>query len=227
MKKEKPSVKEHVESLRIDGLPNIARARHPLNAVFWSLLLAVNAGLCVWLIVKTVHEYNEHSVTTTTRYIPEQQSLFVTLTLCNMQPWAYSSYAAQLLAEANVSASSQTATTAADNYATYVRLQRWHKTVRGSYLNDTQKEALASSLDTMLVACSFKGAACSSANFTAMFHPFFLNCWRFNADASQYTQIAGDANALSLTLYAGTNATVDQQPVDIGFYLFVMILFTS
>ena len=89
-------------------------------------------------------------------------------------------------------------------------LTTYWKRVHGSYLNDTQLEQM-SSLDDMLVGCSFCYNTCTSSQFQFIYHPLYLNCYRFNSgfNASQQpTELStvingGIVNSLTIDLYAG------------------------
>ena len=77
---------KHAKHLKVDGLPHIVRFIHPLSTIVWTALLIGNAGVCVWLIITSCHHYNEHMVSTTVRVYHERESVFPSISICNMNP---------------------------------------------------------------------------------------------------------------------------------------------
>ena len=183
----------HLNSLRVDGVSNVLRAPHLCLRVMWSLVLAVSTCACAVLIVRSIQTYAAYQVTTTTRLIIEQRSLFPTITICSNNPLA-TDYAASLFVAANVT----------DDANNIFALETHALNTTGAYLSAAQIERM-SNLDAMLVSCTFMNQPCYSANFTFIFDPINYNCYRFNANSNSlaYLSIPGETEKLKIELYAG------------------------
>ena len=55
-------LKKHIEFLRMDGLPNIIKAKNLIFKIGWATIFASSFSICVWLIVGTVTEYLKNDV---------------------------------------------------------------------------------------------------------------------------------------------------------------------
>ena len=77
-----------------------------------------------------------------------------------------------------------------------------------------------SDLDTMLITCEFQGRACNASDFEFYFHPFYLNCYRFNSDGKRTVSMAGERSELKLELYAGLPNAI-RSTFYRGFWLFI------
>ena len=99
----------HINWVKVDGMSNIFRSPHWSLSIIWSLLLLLNASICTWLISKTIRQYGQYQVSTTTRRLTEEISLFPTVTLCNFHSYT-TDYALNLIQEANITLSSDNMT---------------------------------------------------------------------------------------------------------------------
>ena len=211
-------IRENATFVKVDALPNILRSHHVAFSIIWTILLLASASVCTVFITATFAEYSEHKVTTTTRLFSEQMPVFPTVTFCQMNAFR-SDYGVDMLRAAK-------ATYLVDgepdnNYLAYLRVQAYVNETRGSLMTDKEKFMLGGSLDTVLVSCTFQGVPCNSSNFTFMFHPYYLGCFRFNADASRLSYAAGYDNGLVLRLYTGVPDSLTANVFSRG--LFVMI----
>ena len=208
-----------VEHLKIDGLPNAVRAHHIMLAAMWVLLLMVNATVCLWLIAQTCTQYSEHRVTTTTRYVTEQQSLFPSVTICNKNALTTSA-ALDLLATYNISIEGQTSANLTFKDL-YDQLDENFFATHGDWLDDEQSAKLVD-LDKMVVSCKFQGSQCNKVSaFVYRYHPTYVNCFVFNVNGSQSVLRAGKENNLQLLLYAGVSDGWLTFAATRGFYLFI------
>ena len=187
---------ENLKFLKVDAISNMFRSDHVALSIIWSVLLLVNASACGFLISDTFRQYQEHHVSTTTRYIMEQESPLPTLVLCNMNPFS-NNYALRLLTQYNVTYSGSTMGTIAGNYAVYTRLQTSLAETRGYLLTDDEMRKM-SEIDQMLYSCSFQGEPCNASQFEFLYHPYFLTCYRFNPDAEMYSSMTGPTTQLNL-----------------------------
>ena len=55
-------LKEHIDVLKIDGLPNIVKSKHFLLTIAWATIFATSFSVCVWLVVVAVTEYLKYEV---------------------------------------------------------------------------------------------------------------------------------------------------------------------
>ena len=202
-------------SLHVDAWTNILRAEYFFLKIVWSTIFFVNASLCAWFILGTFQEWNSNHVSTVLRIHSEAHSIFPSVTFCNSNPFT-SDYAVSLLQQANVT---RLYGDPHDNFLAYLKIQQHLNNTRGSYLNITEKQAL-SDLKHMLISCSFQDLPCNTSDFTFMFHPYYIGCYRFNEDATRMTYMAGHENELKLELYTGLPDAFNM-PYTRGFNIFV------
>ena len=207
-------ITEEIKYLKVDGVPNIVRAHNIALKLAWLAILLTFFGVCVSLIVGTFTENLKYEVTTKTRMLQEQQALFPTFTICQVNPFS-SDFATYLMNEANAS--------------NIFELELYMKNTTGSYLSDSQKQKL-SDLSMILQTCTIGNKACSANDFEWIWHPVYYNCYRFNTEASSFnnqsiirTNIAGLVNFnFYLILYSGLpNYWSNLAGAFRGFYLFL------
>ena len=193
---------DHLTHVKIDGVSNIVRSRYSLLSFVWLLILCGNAFVCVWLIRDTFVQYNEHRVTTTIRYLTEQKSTFPTLIICNINAFS-TDYANSLLTRMSITSSERTKLgTLEGNFRIFNKLQAYLNATRGYMLTDNEKMQL-SDLNLMIISCSFHGIVCNASDFEFFFHPYYLNCYSFNADGSIQMSSTGVKTQLNLEFYVG------------------------
>ena len=205
---------EKMKYLKVDGLPNILRAPIILLKLTWLAILLTFVGVCAYLVVGSLKEYLKYEVTTKTRMLQEQQAIFPTFTICQVNPLS-SDYATYLMNKANLT--------------NIYELELYMKNTTGSYLSDSQKQKL-SDLSMILQTCTIGNKACNASDFEWIWHPIYYNCYRFNTGAiSVYSQslirtnIAGLVNFnFYLVLYSGLpNYWSNRAGAFRGFYLFL------
>ena len=230
-------VEEELKLIKVDGVPNILRAHYALVKLAWLLVFLCFAGLCVLLIVESFHEYFEYQVATNFKYIGEQEPLFPTITVCNMRqfttPYARDTFMTpyDLYALLN---STDFGYSGISLYTKYVQIYQTVEALAlnttGAYLSDEQLRATGASIDDMLVDCTYASNKCTSDDFEWIFHPVFLNCYRFNslkrnATLRRATLPGFRNNRLAIQLYAGeTNSSsspIANYTSTAGFYVFV------
>ena len=205
---------DEIKYLKIDAVPNIFHRGRSLAASSWLLLLIVSSGACIYLICDAVAQYNEHKVTTTVRYLTEEEPTLPTITFCNINPFT-SNYSLQLLAAANVS----TNTSQVDYWLQYLQIEAYMNASRGYLLTNDEKLAL-SNFDQWIIPLKTSSAAFT---YERIFHPKYFGCLRFNANATMNTSSTAVPFFQGL-LYTGfAIPTLDQvnTPHTKGFYLFV------
>ena len=193
-------VREELRNMHVDGFSNIFSDSNVTGMkIVWICVLIASSASCVFLIVKTVEEYMRFEVTTKIRVLTGQEAVFPTITICNLNPFT-TPYADELFSAANIT----------NDPNNIWLLDEYMKQTTGSYLSNAQKERM-SSLDDMLVGCKFSFDSCSSSQFQFVYHPLYMNCYRFNSGfnaSQQSTELnkivsAGIVNSLTIDLYSG------------------------
>ena len=206
---------DEIEHVKIDAVPNIFHRELSIVAFSWLLLFMMSSGACIYLICDAVAQYNEHKVTTTVRFLTEQEpTTLPTITVCNTNPFT-SNFSLQLLAAANVS----TNTSQVDFWHQYLQIEAYMNATRGSFLTIEEKLAL-SNFDQWIIPLKI-----SSAVFTyeRIFHPKYFGCLRFNANGTMSTTSTTVSffQGLLYTGYAIPTLAQVNTPHIRGFYLFV------
>ena len=207
---------EEIKLIKVDGLPNIIRSKFVVIKCIWCVILTCSAGICAWLIVQSVQDYLKYEVTTKDRLFSEQEAIFPTITICQINPFS-TDYAVSLFLEAG--------TTSINS------LEWFTKNTTGSYLTDDQKRQL-SNLDNIILSCSFDGESCNSSDFTWVWHPRYYNCYRYNSgfDSNgnkktlKKVNIAGGLSSFIVELYAGLPNFISNfvgQYNSRGFHIFI------
>ena len=215
-------VVDNMKSLKIDGIPNIIKSRFLCMSIVWLCALLVCLCVCVWLIVGTFNQYFANKVTTTTRHVDERVSVFPSVTFCNMNPFS-TAYAFDLIATANLTSYVTDVSTGSlrDNLRAYLALQEhMSRTRNGSLLTDAEK-AMFAEPDMTLLLCQFNGKACLYRDLQRIFHPYYMNCLRFNANGSLTVNTAGEQSQLSIALYAGLPDNLTETVFYRGFNVFI------
>ena len=193
-------VKEELRQMKIDGFSAIfSSTTSNISKCMWIVVLVLSASSCLMLIVKSVQEYLHYEVTTRTRLLAEQESVFPTITICNQNPYT-TPYADALFSSANIT----------NDVNNIWMLDKYLRKTTGSYLSDAQKEKM-SDLNDMLVSCQFGFLACNVSDFEFIYHPYHHNCYRFSSGSGSSSlkrvQVAGESNGLILDLYTGLTDT--------------------
>ena len=207
--------KEHAEFIRMDGLPNIVTAHHLLLRIMWGVLLLGNAGLCCWLIVTTIKEFYAREVITTIRLEHELSSTFPTVTICNMNPFT-SYYAASIFKEANI-----TLNETDNNYpAIYGKLQAYYLYSKGTVLDHDELQKMGP-LEDMIWEFRLKSVYYNKTtkNVSYMFHPLYINCYRFNADGDWSADTVDVKTTAIFPISSNLNKKFKVQPTILGVYV--------
>ena len=182
-----------LKELRMDGLPNAARSEMKLFKIIWLVITILSACVCVVLITESTTEYFKHSVSTTTRLLQEQHSVFPTITICQVNSFS-TDYATDIMKQAN-------ATNMYD-------LETFTNRTTGEYLSDEAKQKM-SNLDTIIISCKVGQAECNASDFEWIWNPSKYNCYRCNSRKQRGDSLL-TVNAPGLTnfnfeliLYAG------------------------
>ena len=199
---------EHLKWVKMDAVSNIIRSTHLVAGFVWLALLLGNAFVCAWLIKDTVLQYARHEVSTTIRYLTEQQSVFPTFVICNANVFG-SELASTLLSQANISmARRMQLGTVSGNYFAYTDVQAYLNRTRGYLLTDAEKRQL-SPLEDFMMSCVFQGIPCNASAFEFIFQPYLLACYRFNGKGDTKLSVSGMTTRMTLQFYTGLPDTLD------------------
>ena len=80
-------VKNEMKHLKMDGVPNIIRSERSLVKFMWAAILLLSGGVCIFLIIGSIHEYQSYEVISTSRIVQEEESIFPMITICNNNPF--------------------------------------------------------------------------------------------------------------------------------------------
>ena len=218
---------KEVKNIKVDGLAAIFHSKRWIARFLWLFVLLACTSLCVFLIVSTINEYYKYHVTTTYRLVIEEEAVFPTITICNLNliesQYAISTIDRMSSVIPSYIASSREGLSVLDlvqNYLGYTSvmllLENFKKATTGSYLNDNDKRQFFD-LNRKMLDCNFAGDACDISDFEFLFHPTYFACYRFNSGFdSNGTRVplkkvkkAGlTNNRFSMQLYAGTDNLV-------------------
>ena len=178
------------QRLKMDGLPNSARSKIKIFKLIWLVVTILSSCACSVLIAQAIIEYLQYPVITTSRLLQEQQSVFPTVTICQVNPFS-ADYAMDLMKEAN-------ATNMYD-------LEAYTNRTTGKYLSDEEKQKMTD-FDSILISCTIGLAKCNASDFEWIWHPSKYNCYRYNSkrDNLVNANVPGWINFnLEIQLYAG------------------------
>ena len=74
---------ELLANTTMHGLPNIMRARHSVQTIFWVICTLASAIACCFLVIQSVTDYFSYDVITKIRNHHEDSLLFPRVTICN------------------------------------------------------------------------------------------------------------------------------------------------
>lgn len=151
--------------------------------VFLIIFVLISSGITSYLVVESCIEYFSYGVSTTSRTLYENPTLFPKVTFCNVN-WFTTEYAYNLT-QMNV---------------TFGQV---------SSFSNEEKQKLGHDLNDILFECKFNYDSCNSSDFVWSFDPDYGNCYTFNSgfDSNgnrvnlKKSSIAGPDFGLKFTLY--------------------------
>ena len=205
--------KEHAEFIRMDGLPNIVTAHHLLLRIMWGVLLLGNAGLCCWLIVTTIKEFYAREVITTIRLEHELSSTFPTVTFCNSNPFT-SDYAASIFKEANITLNEKD-----NNYLEiFGKLQAYYLYSKETVLTHDELQKMGP-VRNLIDEFRFKSVYYNETMLQYMFHPLYINCYRFNAGGNLSADTVDVKTTVIFQVDTQLNESFHVQPANPGVHV--------
>jgi hypothetical protein len=147
---------------------------NPIARFIWIVILLISASLTFTLISKSIMEYFDFDVVSQIGIDYETKSKFVTVTICNNNPFT-TAMAADLFE--NVSTINGVNTS-------HLKFFDHVKLVTGSpYFDDDKKKLLGFDFSE-IKSCSFNGEKCNMSEFKWFWNYHYGNCWQFNSDGN-------------------------------------------
>jgi hypothetical protein len=149
--------------------------------IFLVIFVAASSGYSSFLVIQSIMEYFRYDVSTTSRSIHENPTLFPKITFCNVN-WFTTEYAYDLTRKGIFNA---------------------------FHLTDDMKKKLGHNLSEILIECTYNLEPCDSSHFIWSFDPAYGNCYTFNSGVDSRGQkvklrqsnLAGPYNGLHVKLY--------------------------
>ena len=156
---------------------------HILLKIFLLVFVLASTSLASILVIGSFMEYFAYKVSTTSRIIYENPTLFPKVTFCNVN-WFTTEYAYNL---------------------TQMGVE-WSEIMS---LSIDEKKQLGHSLENILIQCKYNNIPCDSTDFTWSFDPDYGNCYTFNSGFNsnkskidlKKSSLVGWNFGLQLTLY--------------------------
>ena len=211
-------LKEEASHLDIEGVPNIARSKSACAKYLWLCIVLANTAFGVYLMTQTIGQYKQYEVTTTNRLIHEEQAIFPTVTICNINAIS-TSFGVGLLTSRNLIEKNGDQSGSEKHV---MLLENHFKETTGEYMSDSLKQNL-SDFNAMLISCSFNNMPCNASHFEWIWHPKYFGCYRFNTRHSQprfKSNMDGSTSGLVLELYADLPDEL-KSALPRGFYVLV------
>ena len=196
-------LKESIQNVRIDGIPNVFNARLSIFKVIWIITFLILSSCCLFLIRASFLEYFRYQVTTNLRMNSESKSTFPTISFYNLNP-LNTYYYIDLLARANMTYLNTTA------YHNEILLEYYYKQKYGRYLTYDEKKAMFD-MEGFIITCTFQRKPCNPRYFRYLFNPFLLSCIQFNSGFDSegnkigllQAELGGKYNELTIEFYLG------------------------
>ena len=144
--------------------------------IFLFLFVIFSSGLASFLVIQSIMTYFRYEVSTTSRTIYENPTLFPKVTFCNVNRLA-TEYAFNL---------TQKGIFIGDN------------------LLDYEKKLLGHDLKDILMLCIFNGGICNANDFTWSYDQLYGNCFTFNSGINKplkESNMAGTYYGLQIVFY--------------------------
>ena len=159
--------------LKIFHTPNI------VLKIYLIIFVILSSGLASYTFIGSFISYFDYEVTTTSRTINENPTLFPKVTICNIKPFT-TLKAFTILNEFDSTVSSLTNSSYLDSIN--IIAQFTYKAFGfNKKLSVQSKKELAHSLNDIMLSCRFNDKKCNTNDFVWKFDPFFGNCYEFNS----------------------------------------------
>jgi len=179
--KVKVLIKETLYNSLAQAMIKISETPHLFLKVFLFIFVCIACGLASFLVIQSISEYLSYQVTTTSRTIYENPTLFPKISFCNINKYA-TKYAYDLAKNTS-----------------YNELS----------LNKEEKKLLGHEFKNTVLNCWFNYKECTSRDFVWFFDSTYGNCFAFNSGLDsnktdvdlKLSSFVGSYFGLQLTLY--------------------------
>jgi hypothetical protein len=147
------------------------------------------------------------------------------ISLCSLNPFTNKISKKKVLELANIPLSGFAAdpTSGYSNKLQYMNARYYQSMNVWTQFNHSIRENLGLSLNQTIISCVLGFTDCSMENdFLTFYDPIYGNCFKYNAEKSQITTIAGSQNGLQLELFSNDlNSNDSVFSINGGFMLYV------
>jgi hypothetical protein len=196
--KVKNLLKEILYNSLAQAIINLILTPHAVLKIFLIACVLASTGLASYLVIEAIMNFLDYGVTTTSRIIFQNPTLFPKVTFCNVN-WFTTEYA-------------------------YNLTQEGHEDGKAYRLSNNEKKKLGHSLEDILIRCKFNNFACNSSDFTWYFDENYGNCYTFNSGYDfnrkekvelKKSTLVGLDFGLQLTLYVNVYEKLISDPTNI------------
>ena len=147
-------LKERLYNSFAQAILKIFVTPYPILKVFLFVIVIGTTGLASYLVIRSLMDYLNYGVTTTSRTIYETPTLFPKVTFCNL-----------------------------NLYTTEYAFNLTQKGILfGNNLSNEEKKKVGHDLDDILIECQFSYHSCNSSDFIWSYDLSYGNCFTFNMD---------------------------------------------
>jgi hypothetical protein len=227
VKSVKAEIKEYIwywcRETTSHGLPKIIKSKYFITRVLWIITFLAGLGYALFTAITFVIEYSQNGVTTSVTVTQDHETIFPTITICNMNPFNEEIALDYILKKSgNGIDCLKNLNSGNDGERLLESLKQCYKTndtslifnklvdaIRRVIANDDLSDddkmlKLGYDLFTdMLINCNFNGQECSESNFTRFWHNIYGSCYTFNGDQQALTNRRGKNYGLHLELVVG------------------------
>ena len=174
----------------------IFSTHHLFLKIFLIIFVLVSSGLASYTVIQSLMTYFSYGVSTTSRIIYENPTLFPKVTFCNVNTFS---------------------TEYAYNFTQI-------KNYDDNKLSDEEKKQLGHDLNDILLVCWFNSKPCNSTDFIWSYDKDYGNCYTFNSgfDSNgnkiglKQSSIAGPDFGLQVTLYVNVYEKLLNDPSSVA-----------
>lgn len=199
----KKALYEIILSSTSHGFPNIIRSKNISMKLIWTVFTLISITACVYMTAKGIIQFFDYEVTTKIRMINEYQSIFPTVTFCNINHFTYGSSVSFLNHIKNISDIFHPLRNDLSNHLNSLLKK-----------SEFQNAYQSDSLEKILVDCTFNFYECNRSEFKLFVHPNFGNCFQFNSGYDSHNNKIGIKYSISKDKYQGLRLVLNVSVVD-------------
>ena len=195
--------------------PKIFQYKNPFVKLIWILFFLVFACLTSWFLIFGVLNYFEFEVVSKIRVYNEETLVYPVVTICDANPFT-TKYAEDLLEDSVIQDETLMAIMKYEEknpirkklFLYFLKMQSFQASgmYKAFHLNDTDKQKLGISFDSVLQSCYFNGNMCTISDFRWVFNYMLGNCFQFNsANGLKETKMSGLSFGFALLIGNLTN----------------------